>query len=110
MKGPTKKEPSQDLQVDVKKPRKAKMVYNARDVIKYNHRELIDGEIALKSNDNRYLGGYQKAVTAVLEGMNDEDREEIQNTVDLWNEEGGPSDLRLKFVLNISTFGCFFIF
>lgn len=103
IKGSPKKESSEEPQVDVKKPKKAKMVYTARDVIKYNHRELIDGEIALKSNDDRYLGGYQRAVTKVLEGMNDEEMEEIGNIVDTWNKEGAPSDLQLKSVFNIST-------
>jgi hypothetical protein len=51
-----------------------------------------------------YLGGYQRAVTAVLNRM---DEEEIDKVVELWNEEGGPSDLQLKYVLKILTFGCF---
>jgi hypothetical protein len=94
----------------VERPKKAKTTYNARDVIKYNHREKIDSEIAIKPNSKRYLGAYQRAVTTILAGMEDEEMEEIQNVVDLWNEEGAPSELQLKFILNISTFRSFLLF
>lgn len=110
IKGSAKKESSKDVQDDVERPKKAKTTYNARDVIKYNHWEKIDSEIAIKPNSKRYLGAYQRAVTTILAGMEDEEMEEIQNVVDLWNEEGAPSELQLKFVLNISTFRSFLLF
>lgn len=110
IKGSAKKESSKDVQDDVERPKKAKTTYNARDIIKYNHREKIDSEIAMKPNSKRYLGSYQRAVTTILAGMEDEEMEEIQNVVDLWNEEGAPSELQLKFVLNISTFRSFLLF
>lgn len=75
------------------KPKKVKKFYTARDVVKYKHRDLIDQEIALKSNDPNYIGGYQRAVTTVLNGL---DREEIEEVVEMWNEEGGPSGLQQK--------------
>jgi hypothetical protein len=77
IKGSVKKESSKDVQDDVERPKKAKTMYNAQDVIKYNHREKIDSEIAIKPNSKRYLGAYQRAVTMILVGMEDKEMEEI---------------------------------
>jgi len=73
------------------KPKKIKKTYNIRDVIKQNYRSLVENEIPFKSTDKEYLGSYQKAVSAVLDKMNEEELEEAQNVLESWNKEGGPS-------------------
>ena len=80
------------------KPKKVKKVYTIRDIIKQHYRTLVDNEIPFKSTDKdfRYLGSFQKAVTTVLNKMSEEELEEAENLVELWNREGGPSDLQLK--------------
>jgi hypothetical protein len=35
-------------------------------------------------------------VTKVLEEMSEEDLTDIQKIVDMWNDQGAPSDLQLK--------------
>jgi hypothetical protein len=78
------------------KPKKIKKTYNIRDVIKQNYRSLVENEIPFKSTDKEYLGSYQKAVSAVLDKMNEEELEEAQNVLESWNKEGGPSEVQLK--------------
>ena len=94
MKGCLKKVSAPD--VEGPKPKKVKRVYNIRDVIKQNYKSLVENEIPYESTDKKYLGSYQKAVTKVLNNMSEEDLEEVENIVELWNKEGGPSDLQLK--------------
>lgn len=53
------------------------------------------------------MGSYQKAVTTVLEKMSEEDVEELEKVVELWNKEGGPSDVQLKWVFKSFKFSCF---
>lgn len=78
------------------KPKKIKKTYNIRDVIKQNYRSLVENEIPFKSTDKEYLGSYQKAVSAVLDKMNEEELKEAQNVLESWNKEGGPSEVQLK--------------
>jgi len=52
-----------------------------------------------KPNDREYLGSYQKALKAVLANLSEEDLEEAQKLVKLWNGEGAPSEVQLKWVL-----------
>lgn len=85
-----------DVKEDNPKPKKVKMFYGPRDVIKQNYRDKIDEEINLKPNEYGYIRGYQKAVTTILEQLDDDEKEEVQRLVDLWNTEGGPSDVQLK--------------
>jgi hypothetical protein len=96
IRGVIKKESAPAVGVKEAKPKKVKPTYSIRDVIKQNYRELIEKEIPFESNDNRYLGSYQRAVTTVLNEMSDEDREEAEAILELWNEKGGPSDVQLK--------------
>lgn len=81
------------------KPKKTKQVYTIRDVIKQNHRDLVEAEIPHKSNEKQYIAGYQCAVTAVLNNMDDDQREEAENLVDSWNKQGAPREVQLKLVL-----------
>ena len=71
-------------------------MYSLRDVIKQNHRDRIEAEIPFKPTDKEYIGSYQKAVTTVLENMDDEDLEDAENLRDLWNEQGAPSEVQYK--------------
>jgi hypothetical protein len=78
------------------KPKKMKQVFTMRDVIKQNYKALIEKEIPFESNDKEYIGSYQRAVTTVLNNMSEEDQEEAQTILDLWNEQGPPPDVQLK--------------
>jgi hypothetical protein len=65
-------------------------------VIKQKYKTLVEDEIPYKTTDKEYLGSYQRAVTSVLNNLDEEDMEEAEETLELWNREGGPSDLQLK--------------
>jgi hypothetical protein len=94
IKGILKKEAGPE--VEETKPKKVKMEYTVRDVVKQHYRSRVEREIPFKSTDKEYLGSYQRAVTAVLNKMTDEDLEEAEKVLDLWNKQGGPSELQLK--------------
>lgn len=78
------------------KPKKVKQLYTVRDVIKQNHRELVEDEIPYSSVDSEYIGCYQRAVTTVLKKMTEEELEDAQKVADSWNEEGVPSEVQLR--------------
>lgn len=82
------------------KPIKIKQIYTIRDVIKQNYRDLVEAEIPYDPTDKEYIGSYQRAVSKVIESMGDEDLEEAEKIVNLWNQQGAPSDLQLKWVWN----------
>lgn len=78
------------------KPKKIKKVYSIRDVIIYNHRDLIEAENPLKPGDTKYIGSYQRAVKKVQESMGEDELSELGKTADLWNKEGAPAEQVLK--------------
>jgi hypothetical protein len=80
------------------KSKKAKPLYTIRDVLKELHRPAIDAEIPFKSTHPDYLGSYQRAVTTVWEKMDEEDAQEVRDTVDEWNANAAPSEVQLKWV------------
>lgn len=88
------------------KPVKIKQVYAIRDVIKQKYRELIEDKIPFKPTDKNYLSCYQAALTQVQNEMSDEDLGALQKIVDSWNEQGAPSEVKLKQVFNF--FGLLF--
>jgi hypothetical protein len=65
-------------------------------VIKQNYQPLIEKEIEEKSTDKNYISKYQRAVTEVHQNMDEEQLEEAERIVDLWNKEGAPADVKLK--------------
>ena len=83
-------------EADRPKPKKLKKLYTIRDVVKQQYRHLIEDEIPYKSTDKEYLGSYQRAVTAVISNMAEDDLEEAQGIAEQWNQKGGPSHLQLK--------------
>ena len=88
------KEPS--AEAEEPKPKKVKRFYNIRDVVKWHYKSLVEDEIPYKSTDKQYLGSYQRAVTMVINNMSDEELEEAERLLELWNKEGGPSEVQLK--------------
>jgi hypothetical protein len=78
------------------KPTKIKQFYKIRDIVVQNHQDLVQAEIPHQKGTKEYLGCYQRAVTEVQKNLDEEQLEEAQNLVDLWNEQGAPSDLQLK--------------
>jgi hypothetical protein len=96
IKGLIKKESVSAGKAKPAKPKKVKRIYNIRDVIKQHYQNLVEKEIPFKSTDKGYLGSYQRAVTAVMNKMTEEELEEAENILESWNKEGGPSDVQLK--------------
>lgn len=90
----TNKEPD-DLTLKPK-PKKAKQLYSIRDVIKQNHRKLVEEEIPYDANDPKYIGSYQRAVTAVQDNMTEEDLAAAQQIANDWSEQGAPPEVQLK--------------
>ena len=73
-----------------------KQTYKIRDVIQHIHRERIEEEIPVKSNDKDYIGHYQRAVTTIQGNLTSDELEEAQAMLDSWNKEGLPKDMQLK--------------
>lgn len=81
------------------KPKKVKLIYTIRDVIKQQYRDLVEKEIPHKSTDKEYLGQYQKAVSKVLNNMSDDQKEEAENLLNSWNKDGAPREVQIKWVI-----------
>jgi hypothetical protein len=73
-----------------------KQLYTIRDVIKQNHRDLVEEKIPYKPNDQQYIASYQRAVTAVLDEMAEEDLANAENIAKDWSEQGAPPEVQLK--------------
>jgi hypothetical protein len=78
------------------KPKKVKPLYNVRDVVKQNYRELVEEKIPFKPNDRNYIGSYQAAVTEVIEKMDEEDLAAAEEIAKDWSEQGAPAEVKLK--------------
>lgn len=78
------------------KPNKTKQVYTIRDVIIQNHRDLVDREIPHDPKGKQYIGGYQRAVTTVVDNMSPADRKEAEELAEKWSKAGAPQDKQLK--------------
>lgn len=81
-----------------------KAVYTIRDVIKSLHPDLILAEIPYKSTDKEYIGSYQQALTKVVANLSEEDLEEAENMLEVWNEQGASPEVQLKCVITILKF------
>jgi len=103
------KEKSTGDDEDEVKPTKIKQFYTVRDVVKRNYKELVEAEIPFKSTEKNYIGNYQRAVTTVIDQMSEEDLEELEKIVDLWNAKGAPVEVQRKWVLKFSQ-SCFISF
>jgi len=79
-----------------KKTKKFKPKYTVRDVIKKNYRDRIEAEIPHEPSSKEYLRLYQNAVTKVWEKMDDEDLEEAETVLELWNKEGVPPKIQQR--------------
>jgi hypothetical protein len=78
------------------KPRKVKKLYCIRDVVKLHHGDLVAKEIGYKTDNPKYLANYQRAVTAVIDNMTEEDLEAAQQIANDWSEQGAPPEVQLK--------------
>jgi hypothetical protein len=78
------------------KPRKVKKLYCVRDVVKLHHGDLVAKEIGYKTDNPKYLANYQRAVTAVIDNMTEEDLEAAQQIANDWSEQGAPPEVQLK--------------
>lgn len=81
---------------DIIQPIKIKQVYTIRDVIKQNYRTLIEAEIPFKPTDKNYIGSYQRAVTTVQQNMSDGELKNIEETAEMWNKQGAPTNVQQK--------------
>lgn len=73
-----------------------KKQYTVRDVVKQIHRDLIEEEIPHKSGEKEYISNYQRAVTAVVKKMTEEELEAAEKIAEVWNEQGAPSEVQVK--------------
>ena len=78
------------------KPKKVKPLYNIRDVVKQNYRELVEEKIPFKPNDPKYIGSYQAAVTEVIQNMAEEDLAAVEEIAEEWSKQGAPAEVKLK--------------
>lgn len=86
------------------KPMKIKQIYTIRDVIKQKYKTEVEAEIPYDHCDKKYIGSYQRAVNTVLKNLSKKDVKEAEKTVELWNAQGPPSDVQLKWVIMILKF------
>lgn len=91
------------------KPAKIKQVYTIRDVINQNHSALVKEEIPYAPTDTSYIGSYQHAVNLVLAKMSSSNVEEAEAIAEMWNKQGAPLEVQLKWVF-YSSMLCRFIF
>lgn len=73
-----------------------KQLYTVRDVIKQNCRALIEEKIPYDAKDSKYIGSYQRAVTAVQSEMTEENLAAAQELAKAWSEQGAPPEVQLK--------------
>ena len=78
-----------------------KLSYTIRDVVKQNHRDLVEAKIPVGPNHQDYLKRYQSAVTEVINDMEEDEIKELEKTAEKWTKEGVPRELQLKYVFNI---------
>jgi hypothetical protein len=91
------KEEDSSSDEDDSKPNKIKQVYNARDVVMQKYSGRVNNEIPFKPSDKGlYVSRYKNAVTTVLKGLDDEERNEVDKLVETWNKQGPPPDFQLK--------------
>jgi hypothetical protein len=64
----------------------------------------VEKKIPFRPTDKEYLGSYQRAVSNVLDNMTKKELKNLENVAELWNKEGVPQNIQLKYVLR------FFIF
>ena len=72
-----------------------------RRIVGKLHADRVDATIKAKSpdlevGDKSYPGLYQRALTEVMQGLTDEEMEEVEKTKEEWQESGPPIDMRLK--------------
>ena len=78
------------------KPKNPKPNYNIRDVIKQKYSNCVQDENPYKPSDKSFVGNYQKAVSTVIEKLTEEERQEAEELLELWNEQGPPAEFQLK--------------
>ena len=83
----------------LKSKKKRKQVYTIREVIKQQYRNRVDSKIPYPSNDKRYISSYQRAVMTVLNNMEKKEREEAENILRQWNENGPPSNIQIRYFI-----------
>lgn len=72
-----------------------------RRIVGKLHADRVDATIKanspdLETGDKSYPGLYQRALTEVMQGLTDEEMEEVEKTKEEWQESGPPIDMRLK--------------
>ena len=51
------------------KPKKVKILYKIRDVVKQEYCDLIEAKILFEPTHKEYIGSYQRAVTTFIDNM-----------------------------------------
>ena len=78
------------------KPSKAKQPFKMREVVQQLYRERIEENIPFSPKDKGYIGCYQHAVMNFVNNMSEEERKEVESTLESWNKQGLPQAVQLK--------------
>jgi hypothetical protein len=89
-----------DTRDDTPKQKQSRQ-FSIRDVVKTSHKDEIHQLIATDTSaavgHKDWLRLYPAALTKVVEGLNDEEKEEAQKTVREWNDNGAPRDVQRMY-------------
>src|SRR5882724_1363827 len=75
-------------------------IYRLRDAVAVQHGHRVS-KLALRQSNATlgtptYLAAYPQALTTALEGLSKQEKREMQNLADEWNEEGPPDEEKRK--------------
>ena len=66
------------------------------DVIKKKYGDRVKEKIPFQPGETQFVANYQRAVTTVVNEMDDEERKNAEELVDSWNKDGPPGAYQLK--------------
>jgi hypothetical protein len=75
-----------------------KKKWNLRKVVEQKNRNDIDHKINEDPGTGSYLKKYALAVSRVVDGLTDEQRERYMQMAREWNSTGPPRDVQIRFV------------
>jgi hypothetical protein len=79
-------------------PKRWKKKWNLRKVVEQKMRKDIDEQINEDPGTGPYLKKYALAVSKVVDGLTDEQRESYMQMAREWNSTGPPRDVQIRFV------------
>lgn len=65
-------------------------------MIKKKYGDRVKDKIPFQPGETQFVANYQRAVTTVVNEMDDEERKNAEELVDSWNKDGPPGAYQLK--------------